>query len=132
MKAIVRSSQHTRLRLALLLVLSLLFQQFALAAYACPLVSMPVSATTASTDCGGMLTPQQSQTSPLCAQDCAQQSLAAQDVRLPNVPPLLMPAWLPSPPLAMIAHISSTPIWSETTSVGTGIAPELRFRVLLI
>ena len=125
-------NRRTRLRLALLVTLSLLFQQFALAAYACPELGVPAVNTAVSKHCSDMSASQQKPASALCGQDCAQQPPTAQDARLPNVPPLLTPALLPVPPLAVTTHVSSTPYWSEATSPDTGIAPALRFRVLLI
>lgn len=125
-------NRRTRLRLALLLVLSLLFQQFALAAYACPMLNVLAGNAEMSTHCADMSAPSLQPGSPLCDQDCAQQPFAAHNARLPNVPPSLLPALLPTPPLAVITHVSSMPCWSETTSPGTDIAPTLRFRVLLI
>ncbi len=97
----VRLSRRTRLRIALVALCALLFQQMALAAYACPLPSSaaPMTAMAAMPGCAGM--PQMgAHTSQLCAQHCAQQAPAPQDARLPAVPALALP---PHPPVLAIA-----------------------------
>ena len=124
-------NRRTRLRLALLVVLSLLFQQFALAAYACPELRVPTVNAPMSAHCGDVSASQQ-RGDALCGQTSAEQPLTTQDARLPNIPPSSIPALLPAPPLTVATQVSHTPQWSETTSPGTDIAPTLRFRVLLI
>lgn len=127
------SHRRTRLRLMLLFVLSMLFQQFALAAYVCPMTGVPAAGMTAmSGHCHGMSASQQKQTPILCAEHCAQQTPATQDARLPNVPPLLMPALLPSSLPMVITYASGTLLRSDTAAPVIGLAPTLRFRVLLI
>lgn len=132
MKRRFRPCRRTRLRLTLLMVLSLLVQQVALAAYMCPLADMPVANTAMTTHCQGMSTLQQEQAPALCAPHCAQQASATQDARLQDVPPLLMPALLPSPPTVAALPVSGMRLPNGTAVPPGGIAPTLRFRVLLI
>ena len=87
--------------IALLAVLCLLGQQFALAAYACPLLAgAPL---TMDSDCqqGMPMT-----RSPLCAQHCSPTTSATPDNRTPSVPALALP---PSPPLLVAAFVTTRP-----------------------
>jgi hypothetical protein len=127
-----RPNRRIRLRLVLLAVLSLLFQQVALAAYACSTVDMPVSNAGMTMHCDGMPMTHGQQNQALCTAHCAHQAVAAQDAHAPTVPPLVMPALLPAPivlttlPTAHVAR-EHTAAWRPS-----GIPPALRFRVLLI
>ncbi|MHB1617135.1 MAG: hypothetical protein ACYCUX_07690, partial [Metallibacterium sp.] len=69
------SRRRTRLRIALLAVCALLFQQLALVAYACPLPSSaaPMTAMAAMPGCAGMPATG-AHGAQLCAQHCAQQT----------------------------------------------------------
>lgn len=128
----MRPARRTRLRLVLLAVLSLLFQQVALAAYACSTADMPVASPGMTAHCDGMPMTQGEQNPALCPAHCAHQALALQDAHAPTVPPLLMPALLPAPivlttlPTAYTVHDHAA-AWRLS-----GIPPALRFRVLLI
>lgn len=132
MRHLLRPNRRTRLRLTLLVVLSLLFQQMAFAAYVCGAADMPAGDKAMRAHCDGMPMAQQKQAPALCAQHCAQQTASTQDARAPSVPPLLMPALLPTSfriaalPSAHAPHVHSA-AWRTS-----GIPPALRFRVLLI
>ena len=132
MKRSLRPTRRIRLRLVLLAVLSLLFQQVALASYACSTVDMPVSNVGMTTHCDGMPMTHGQQNQALCPAHCAHQALTTQDAHAPTVPPLLLPALLPAPivlttlPTAYTAHDHAA-AWRLS-----GIPPALRFRVLLI
>jgi hypothetical protein len=124
------------LRLVLLAVLSLLFQQVALASYACSTADMTASNAAMGTHCDGMaMVDGAADANPppiLCAQHCTQQIPTTQDARLPTVPPLLLPALLPVSDMLVIlpvAHVTYARIAAWRLSA---IPPELRFRVLLI
>lgn len=127
-----RPNRRTRLRIVLLAVLALLFQQVALASYACSTVNMPVSNVGMTAHCDGMPMTHGQQNQALCPAHCAHQALTTQDVHAPTAPPLLMPALLPAPivltvlPTAHMARVH-TAAWRLS-----GIPPTLRFRVLLI
>ncbi|MBN8735988.1 MAG: hypothetical protein J0H27_06940 [Xanthomonadales bacterium] len=127
-----RPNRRTRLRLVLLAVLSLLFQQVALASYACSTVDMPVSNVGMTTHCDGMPMTHGRQNSALCPAHCAHQALTTQDAHAPTVPPVSLPALLPAP--IVLATSPTTYAAREHTAEWrlSGIPPALRFRVLLI
>lgn len=131
-KRFIRPTRRTRLRLVLLAVLSLLFQQVALASYVCSAAEVPATNVAMSAHCDGMPMTQQKQAPALCAQHCAQQTPATQDARLPSVPLLLMPALLPAPPTFVALPVASAPHVRSAAWRTSGIPPALRFRVLLI
>jgi hypothetical protein len=127
-----RPNRRTRLRFVLLAVLSLLFQQVALAAYACSTIDMPVSNVGMTMHCDGMPMTHGQQNPAMCPAHCAHQAVATQDAHAPTVPPLVMPALLPAPIVlatspATYAARGHTAAWRLS-----GIPPALRFRVLLI
>ena len=136
MKRSRRITRRVRLRLALLAVLALLFQQVALAAYACAPGDMPARNVSMGTHCDGMPMVQGSapeKAAPaLCAQHCAQQTPTPQDARLPNVPPLLLPALLPAQPALVALPVSRVAHAWTVARRTSGIPPALRYRVLLI
>lgn len=128
-----RPTRRTRLRLALLAVMALLFQQTALAAYACSHADIPTGNTAMAAHCEEMPMAQAEQSPALCHAHCAHQPVTTLDVHAPTVPPLLMPALLPAPPLTL-----TTLPTSHASNAGdaawrlSGIPPALRFRVMLI
>lgn len=136
MKGHPRITRRVRLRLALLAVLALLFQQVALAAYACSPMGTPQGNAAMSMHCQDMpmvngQAPAQANPT-LCTQHCAQQTPTTQDARLPNVPPLLLPALLPAQP-ALVGLPGSRVVHERSESQRiSGIPPALRYRVLLI
>lgn len=114
-------------------VLSLLFQQTALAAYVCVSVNVPPQTTAMSMPCHGMSMPQQ-QPSVLCAAYRTQQASAIHDVPAAPLPVHLVLAWIPlatstttvlqAPGYASYPHDT---VWRPS-----GFPPELKVRVLLI
>lgn len=128
----MRPTRRTRLRLTLLAVLALLFQQAAFAAYVCGASAMPKGDIAMQTHCDGMPMTKQKQAPALCAQHCSQQTASTTDARLPNVPPLLLPAMLPAQPLVQAVPVSTAQHAQDVVFRRSGIPPALRFRVLLI
>lgn len=132
----VRPTRRIRLRLALLAVLALLFQQVALASYLCLPVDMPASNVAMSTHCDGMPMVEGKTSAKaavaLCPAHCANQALATQDAHAPTVPPLSVPALLPTP--ILLVTLSAKHAVNERAAAWrlSGIPPALRFRVLLI
>jgi hypothetical protein len=131
-----RPTRRTRLRFVLLAVLALLFQQVALAAYACAPAAMPLGNTGMSLHCDGMpmvngQAPAQANPA-LCTQHCAQQTPTTPDARLPNVPPLLLPALLPAQPTLVMLPVSRVAHDRSANQRISGIPPAFRYRVLLI
>ena len=126
----VRLSRRTRLRIALLALCALLFQQLALAAYACPLPSSaaPLTAMAAMPGCAGM--PQMgAHSTQLCTQHCAQQTPAPQDARSPTVP---VPALPPQPPVLAIVVPLPAVRFDPGAARDRAAAPPPRSCVLLI
>ncbi len=127
-----RPNRRTRLRFVLLTGVALLFQQVALASYACSTVDMPVSNMGMTAHCDDMPMTDGQQNQALCPAHCAHQAVATQNAHAPTVPPLVMPALLPTP----VVLATSPAIYTarEHTAAWrlSGIPPALRFRVLLI
>lgn len=128
-----RPARRTRLRLTLLAVLALLFQQAALAAYACSQADIPAGNTAVAAHCEGMPMAQVDQSPALCHAHCSHQPVTTQDMHAPTVPPLLVPALVPASPLLLTAlpasHASNA---GDAAWRLSSIPPALRFRVLLI
>ena len=126
-------ARRTRLRIALLALCALLFQQLALAAYACPLPTSatamaPMTAMASMPGCAGM--PQMgAHGAMLCAQHCAQQAPAPQDARLPTVPALALP---PQPPVLTIAVLLPAVRFDPGAASDRDASPPPRCCVLLI
>lgn len=123
-------ARRTRLRIALLALCALLFQQLALAAYACPLPSAvaPMTAMTAMPGCAGMPTTG-AHGAQLCAQHCAQQTPAPQDARSPTVPALALP---PQPPVLALVVPPPAVRFDPGAVRDRAAAPPPRSCVLLI
>lgn len=81
-----------RCRVALVVILCLLFQQVALAAYACPLQQMPPAIETMAEHCADMGMAQAEDNPALCAKHCAPDIATAADSAKLSVPALLLPA----------------------------------------
>src|SRR6185312_8039015 len=125
-------TRRTRLRLVLLAVLSLLLQQVALAAYACSSADVPAANAAMAAHCDDMPVSPGQVAPTLCPAHCAQTTLATPDAHAPTVPPLLLPALVPTPivlaPLPTVhAAYTQAATWRRS-----GTPPTLRFRVLLI
>lgn len=132
----MRPTRRTRLRLVLLAVLSLLFQQVALASYACLATDVPAADAAMMAHCADMAMADShapaSTPSALCPVHCVDQALATQDAHAPTVPPVAMPALLPAPIVLVTlptVHVTYDHAMAWRRS---GIPPTLRFRVLLI
>ena len=78
-----------RLRLAWLALLALLFQQLALAAYACPTAEAPPPQVVMA-GCEGMEMPDPAAPA-LCDQHCQRDHVTNSDAKAPQVPPLALP-----------------------------------------
>jgi len=119
-----------RLRIALAVIFCLLFQQVALAAYACPMEQMPAEMTAMAEHCAEMGMQQAQDNPALCAKHCSPDfSTAADHVKL-AVPALALP------PLGF-APVLVSPVTHGAVQVDVPIAqsdppPRLRFCSLLI
>ena len=123
----VRNSH--RQRIALVVILCLLFQQLALAAYACPMEQMPAEMSAMAVRCADMGMPRDEDNPALCAKHCAPDVTTAADEARLSVPALLPPLAF-APVLATpVAHVA---VQAETPIGGSDPPPRLRFCSLLI
>ena len=133
MKPILRLRRRVRLRIALLAIIALLFQQTALASYVCSLPDMPASNTAMVDHCDGMPMAQAKHDPGLCVWHCAQSAVSAQTPNVPQVPPLVIAAVLPpSSPLVLALPLAAAGHSRDPVLRSRGLPPELRFSVLLI
>ncbi|MBN8735935.1 MAG: hypothetical protein J0H27_06670 [Xanthomonadales bacterium] len=133
MKSILRLRRRIRLRIALLAIVALLFQQTALASYVCSLPDMPVGNMAMADHCDGMPMAQAQHDPGLCVWHCAQSPASAQTPNVPQVPPLAIAAVLPMTSPLVLALPSATARHSRDPVLRSrGLPPELRFTVLLI
>ena len=129
LNTMTRHTRH-RLRIAFVVTLCLLFQQVALAAYACPLEQMPPETAAMVEHCAEMGM-QQAQDNPiLCAKHCApDHSTAADHVKL-AVPALDLPPLAFPPVLATSGNCVA--VRAETPIERSDPPPRLRYCSLLI
>lgn len=99
----MRSSVRHRIRIALAVILCLLFQQVAIAAYACTIPSMPPDAAVMVEDCADMSMEVAQEAPALCAKHCSPDHVIAADHAAPGVPPLEYASVLASP----VSHVAS-------------------------
>ena len=122
---------RTRLRLSLLVLASLLFQQVAMAAYACELVdAAPPPMPVGMEHCAQMdMAPPQAESPALCEKHCAPDLSLLTDATPPSVPTLALP-----PSFALVLH---APARDAAQYVDVPISrsdppPRLRYCSLLI
>ena len=127
----LRLPHRQRARLTWMLALCLLFQQFAMAVYACPLEHLPAQSTAMGAQCAAMGMAKRALASPvLCRTHCNPDSAATAAAHVSDVPPLALP-----PPV--FARVAMTPevIGLRTAQVPlhrSDPPPILRFCSLLI
>lgn len=133
MKSILRLRRRVRLRIALLAIVALLFQQTALASYVCSLSDMPAGNTAMADHCNGMPMAQAKHDPGLCVWHCAQSPVSAQTPNVPQVPPLAIAAILPmASPLVLALPSFTAGHARDPVLRSRGLPPELRFAILLI
>lgn len=91
-------SRRSRFRIAVAVLLCLLFQQVAMAAYACPLKQPPATARVMVEDCARMGMEGAMDPTALCQKHCAPDHTVIVDHAVPTVPALA----LPPPPFALV------------------------------
>jgi hypothetical protein len=123
---------HRRIRLAFVAIVCLLFQQVAVAAYACPLplAPAPVETPAMAGDCAGMSMPPAATPSPLCAKHCSPDVPAPADHAALSVPALALPAQ--SFEIVLATHSARVVPLDETGFARSDPPPRLRFCSLLI
>lgn len=121
---------HHRFRIALVVILCLLFQQLALAAYACPMEQMPPEMTAMAEHCAEMGMPPAKDNPALCAKHCAPDMTTAADHAKLSVPALMLAPLAFAPVLATPAtHVA---VQADTPITRSDPPPRLRFCSLLI
>ncbi|MGH8029818.1 MAG: hypothetical protein ACREO3_07785 [Arenimonas sp.] len=119
-----------RLRIAIVLIASLLFQQVAVAAYACAKAAAPPPPPPGMEHCAQMgMAPAATQSPALCEKHCAPDLSLTTDATAPTVPPPLLPpsfSLVLDEPSAQAAHRIEAPISRSDPP------PRLRFCSLLI
>lgn len=106
-----RRSCH-RLRLTILVIFCLIFQQAAMAAYACTMTRMPPDPVVMAEDCAEMGMEQPQEIPALCAKHCAPDLSVAADHAAPAVSALALPPIAyglvlaqPASHVALVAHV---------------------------
>ena len=126
----MRLRARHRLRVALVVMLCLLFQQLALAAYACPMEQMPPEMTAMAERCAEMGMQQAEDNPALCAKHCTpDHSTTAEPAKL-SVPA----AALPPLAFALVLASPATPavVQAEIPIARSDPPPRLRYCSLLI
>lgn len=126
----MRLRARRRLHIALVAILCLLFQQLAVAAYACPLQQAPPEPAPVSAHCAGM-DMQAAEASPaLCGKHCAPDAATPADQAKLSVPALPLPPLMFAPAVASradrVAACATVPLERSDPP------PRLRFCSLLI
>ena len=126
----MRLRARQRLKITVLVLLSLLFQQVALAAYACPLTRMPPETATMAEHCAQMGMQQAQDNPALCAKHCAPDLATAADHAQLAVPALALP-----PPVfvpMVLGPTGSIVVQGEIPIARSDPPPRLRYCSLLI
>ena len=118
-----------RYRIALAVVLCLLFQQVAMAAYACTLTRMPAEPVAIAEDCAGMRMEQVQDAPALCAKHCAPDLTVLADHATPSVPALALP---PAFGLVLAQSVSHVALTADVPIDRSDPPPRLRYCSLLI
>lgn len=126
----MRLRARHRLRIALVVILCLLFQQVALAAYACPVEQMPPEMTAMAEHCAEMGMQPDQDNPTLCAQHCSPDLSTLTDHAKVSVPALMLPPVAFAPVLATpVTHVA---VQAEIPIARSDPPPRLRFCSLLI
>lgn len=120
--------RRTAFRVALAVLLTFLFQHAAIAAYACPVDSMPAQVNASMPDCGSM---EMEDPPVLCEKHCNPDNLTTPDLRIAQVPPVVLP-----PARFELARTlpsaSSLQLYESVPVLRADPPPTLRFCSLLI
>jgi hypothetical protein len=130
--SIASMNRHARqrFRIALGMIFCLLFQQFALAAYACPLEQMPAEMAAMAEHCAEMGMQQAQDNPALCAKHCAPDLSTAADQAKLSVPALMLPPLAFAP--VVMTPVSCVALQSEAPIARSDPPPRLRYCSLLI
>jgi hypothetical protein len=126
----MRLRDRHRFRIAFTVIMCLLFQQVAMAAYACPLDRMPGAPGVIAEDCAGMDMEQAGQSPALCAKHCRPDRTVAADHAPLGVPALALPplafGLVFAQPVSHVALVADVPVDRSDPP------PRLRYCSLLI
>lgn len=127
----MRSRSRHRFRIALAVIFCLLFQQAAMAAYACTMTRMPPEPVTMSEHCAEMGMEQAKESPALCEKHCNPDwSVATDHAKAPSVPAM---ALLPPAFDLFFAHpVSHVAVQAEVPIARSDPPPRLRYCSLLI
>lgn len=126
----MRLRARHRIRIVLVVILCLLFQQVALAAYACPLDSLPAPPVSMAEACAGMGMEQIRDVPALCQKHCVPDLSVAADHATPAVPAVALP-----PPVFEVVVAGSASCAMTLSGVQISRSeppPRLRYCSLLI
>lgn len=123
------SGRH-RFRIALTVILCLLFQQVAMAAYSCSAERMPVRAAAMAKDCAGMSSANTQDNPVLCEKHCSPDRPLLTDHGSPVVPALALPPIVFAP--VLLRSGSGADVLADVSPASSDPPPRLRFCSLLI
>lgn len=119
-----------RLMTGLLLVACLLFQQVAMAAYACTMVQMPPDPVAMAQDCEAMATEQARHSTAVCQKHCTPDPASASHHATPTVPALLLPAVVHA--LVLVEGRARPSLATDVSIARSDPPPRVRYCRLLI
>ncbi|HEV8695570.1 MAG TPA: hypothetical protein VGQ93_15525 [Lysobacter sp.] len=119
-----------RLRIALMVIFCLLFQQAAMAAYLCPIEQMPSDTAAMAEHCAEMGMEQTRDNPGLCEKHCSPDHSVAADAAKLSVPALALPALVFAP--VLVQPVSQAVIQADVPIAQSDPPPRLRFCSLLI
>lgn len=126
----MRLRARHRLRVALVVILCLLFQQLALAAYACPMEQMPPEMEAMAEHCAEMGMEQARDNPGLCEKHCNPDHSIAADTAKLSIPPLALPALIIAP--VFVQPTSHIAVQADVPIARSDPPARLRFCSLLI
>ena len=126
----MRLRARQRLRVALVVIACLLFQQVALAAYACPMEQMPPQMEAMAEHCAEMGMQQAQDNPALCAKHCAPDISTAADHAQLSVPPLMLSPLAFAP--VLVTPVTRVAVQAEIPIARSDPPPRLRYCSLLI
>lgn len=125
----IRHVRH-RMRIAILVIVCLLFQQTALAAYLCPMEQMPSETAAMTAHCADMGMAQKQDNPALCEKHCSPDVTVSADAAKLSVPPLALPPLVLAP--VYVPPVSQVAVQSEAPIARSDPPPRLRYCSLLI
>ena len=124
-----RYARH-RIRIVLVAIFCLLFQQAALAGYLCPIEQMPAEMSAMAEHCAGMGMAEARDNPALCAKHCNPDHTTTPDTAKVSVPPLALPAMAYAP--IFVQPVSCATMHAAVPITRSDPPPRLRYCSLLI